>query len=279
MTTEAAVVANLAAEATEANPINPGEIYTVPAGNGELRVVDTDEYAPTPRRVQARRTVNDVDSFVQYLEKHGLPETEVYADKVGNSIVAVIDSHRGAGEPGGWQGHKLTLALEHTDSWKAWIGANAKWFTQVQFAEFIEQHAVDVKVPTSGDLMKIAQDFYMTKGVEYQSSQRLADGQTQLVYKEKVETKGLGELEVPKELELVLQPYVGGPRQFAYANFRTRLDGAQLQIGYVLIRPEEILDGMFSDIVTDLRNGRPVDDVKGITPLAPIAHPVYFGKP
>lgn len=283
--TEAAAVAELARQATEAKEIHPAEIYTIPAEDGALRVVDTDEYAASPRRAKAARTVADSASFAAYVKKHGVEHhTEVFADIPSSTIVGIIDSHGGiAGGENGWQSHRVTLTLDQTKSWKAWISHNNTWFTQTDFAEFIEQRATDVIEPTSGDLMSLAQEFYMTKGVEYESSQRLADGQTTLVYKEKVATKGNGSIEVPKELKLALQPYVGGVRQYCFASFRTRLNGSNLEIGYVLIRPEEIVEGAFADIVAELTDGRPDPD-PSIVPLprpgfAPIGFPIFSGKP
>lgn len=277
--TEAEVVAYLAQQGTSAREIAAGAVYTFSNGDGGLVVQDTDGYAPAPRRTTAARKVSSAESFVAYLAKHALPQTEVYADVKNSSIVAVIDSHEGAGLPGGWQGHKVTLVLEHTKSWLEWMQHDKTWFTQSDFAEFIEQRATDVSKPVAGDLMSLAQNFYMTKGLEFESSERLDNGETNLVYKEKVTTKGLGKLEVPKDLELVLQPYIDSPRQFAFANFRTRLNGSQLLIGYVLVRPEEILDGIFADIVKEIREGRKASDDGSVTAFDGIEAPIFYGRP
>lgn len=279
MTTEAETVASITAQAIAPFPIEPGTVYTIATEDGGVRIVDTDSYAAVPRQTTGQRKVSDAQSFVAYLEKHGLPQTEVYADTENSKIVAIVDSHRGAGAEPGWQAHRLTLELQHTKSWLAWTKHDGTWFGQTDFAEFIEQRATDVIEPAAGDLMSLAQNFYMTKGVEYESASRLSDGQTTLVYKEKVATRGLGKLEVPKELKLALQPYMDGPRQYAFANFRTRLDGAVLKIGYVLVRPEEILDGVFADIVNELRDGRTAVPDKGVRGITAITHPIYFGKP
>lgn len=276
---EAQTVAGLAEKALEPKTLEPGEVYLVPDGDGRVKVLDTDAYADAPRNKVANRVINDVESFVAYIAKHNVKgSTELYADAKSGDVIAVFDSHH-EGAIAGWQKHKATLKLEFTRSWLAWTQHDTHWFKQIEFAEFIEQHTVDVVKPSAGDLMSLAQKFYMTKGVEYESSERLADGETTLVYKEKVESRGLGNIEVPKELELVLQPYVNGPRQFAFAQFRTKLDGSVLYIGYVLIRPDEILEGVFADTVNILRNGRPANAEAGHAELAPVDAPIYTGRP
>lgn len=276
-TNEARTIATLAQQAQELTELLPGAIFAVPADDGGQRVIDTDHYAFTPRRANSHRLVSDSESFVKYLVKHGLERTEVYADTPLSSVVAVIDSHGGALEAPGWQSHTVTLKLEHTKSWLAWTKYDGQMFDQAAFAEFIEQRATDVKTPAAGDLMTLASHMSMTIGVEYESAQRLADGQTTLKYKEKVATKGLGTMEVPKELMLALQPYVGGPRQYAYASFRTRLQGSALKIGYVLVRPEEILEGVFADIVTEIRDGR--KETTGRPGFDGITAPIFYGRP
>ena len=281
--TEAEAVRDITTSGGWARVIGPGTVYTRPDNNGAITVFDTDEYSDYPRRKRATRIMTSSSSFASYLAEHGDKKTEVFADAKGNTIIGIIDSHGGHGLDGGWQSHKVTLVLEHTKSWNHWTLNDGKWFDQIEFAEFIEQHSTDITEPDSAELMSIAQNFYMTKGLEYESTQRLDNGETKLVYKEKVATKGLGTIEVPKQLTLALQPYIGSPRQYCHAGFRTRLHGSTLQIGYVLIRPEEILDGIFEDIVTELAEGREAvaatDKKPAVDSFGPVAAPIYFGRP
>lgn len=278
--TEAETVAFIAQQAHEARKLEPGTVYLAAEIGGGTKQFDTDAYSDSPRRATATRKVTTAESFISYLAKHGRAESEVYADVKNSKVVGIIDSHGGniTGDPG-WQGHRVELLLEHTKSWLAWMENDGKWLTQVQFAEFIEQFSPDVKSPAAGDLMILAQNFYMTKDLEYQSSERLDNGETNLVYKEKIAAKGTGNIEVPSQLELILQPYVESPRQYAFANFRTRLNGAQLLVGYVLIRPDDILEGIFADIVSEIRDGRKEDAGRGVTGFDGITQPIYFGRP
>jgi len=80
----------------------------------------------------------------------------------------------------------------------------------------------------------------------------------QLSYKETVTAKAgqKGSIEIPKKIKLALRPYVGGPIYFIWANFRYRLDGANVRMGFKLERPENVLEAAFADIVTEIRDGR-----------------------
>lgn len=277
--TEAEVIGELAQQAQDPFQLEAGNVYVVPAEGGATRVLDTDAYGASPRRATAERTVTDAASFVGYLKKHGTESTEVWADTPGSTVVAVIDAHEGADRPAGWEGHKLRLSLEKSKPWLAWVESDGRWFDQLEFADFIEERASDVKEPASAVLLELAQSFQAKRNVDFESSERMQDGQTQLEYKETIAAKAgqKGSIVIPDELLLVLKPYVGAPSYHVFARFRYRLNGAVLKLGYVLLRPQEILDAAFADIVDAIRNGQPERDTwpahEGIT------QPIFYGRP
>lgn len=287
-TTEAEVVATLAQQASTPEKLAPGELYAVADHNGGTKLISTDEYAETPRHPSGTRTVTDAASFVGYVLRHGLAGTEVYAHTNSSSVVAVIDSHEGAsGEPG-WQKHKLTLALEHTKAWIAWaardLGANPKaWMDQQEFAEFIEDRALDVIEPDHARLIELATKFEASTKVEFGSAVRLDNGEVKFEYSETVgPRKGTkGEIDLPKELKLGLRPYIGGPIYYVWAQLRYRIRPEGLVLGYALQRPENILEAAFADIVTEIRDGKTEtrDGVdtrlhEGIGDV-----PIFYGRP
>ncbi|MDQ0894457.1 DUF2303 family protein [Agromyces ramosus] len=287
-TTEAGVVADLAQQAIAPSGLDLGEVYALPDGHGGVRIADTDQYAETPRRPQGKRVVLDAASFVAYVNRHVTAGTEVYADTPNSTVRAVIDSHEGgAGEPG-WQSHKLDLSLEHTKAWRAWVehdlGQNPRgWFGQQEFAEFIEDRALDVVEPDHGALIDIATTFEAKQKADFASAVRTDSGAVQFAYTETVAAKAgqKGTLEIPKVFRLALRPYIGGPIYYLTAQFRYRISGNGLLLGYALERPENILEAAFSDIVTEIRDGKTVtvDKVEtrehdGIGDV-----PIFYGRP
>ena len=292
--TEAATVADLALTGAEPKPVEMGELFAVPDGRGGVKVIDTDKWADAPRRAEARRAVTDAASFVGYVNRHRTEATEVYAHTSSSSVVAVLDSHRESAldhpGPAGWEAHKLTLALEHTKAWLAWaehdLGTNPRgWFDQQEFAEFIEDRALDVQEPDHARLIEVATKFEATSKVEFGSAIRLDNGEVQFQYTETVGAKkGTKDaIEFPKELKLAIRPYIGGPIYFVFASFRYRISPDGLRLGYALQRPENILEAAFSDIVTEIREGRTDKDAE--TKVETVVHegigtvPIFFGKP
>lgn len=286
--TEAAVVAEIADQAAEAQrvPVATGEVYLARGDDGEVRKIDTDEYAERPRHVAAARVVTDAASFVKYVNRHRLPGTEVFAHTNTSSVVAIIDSHESTqfddGE-GGWQKHRLTLGLEKSKAWLAWEKADGELFDQSTFADFLDDRYLDVIDPTPAVLIDIARTFQAKTKVDFESGVREASGDVKLNYVEETTAKAgqKGNIAIPARIQLALRPYVGGPIYSIWASFRYRLNGGNVRLGFRLERPENVLEAAFADIVTEIRDGRTDkrDDTEtrvhdGIGDV-----PIFFGKP
>jgi uncharacterized protein YfdQ (DUF2303 family) len=289
MSTEAEVVAALAVQAAAPAVVEPGVVIAVPGQDGEIRLLDTDAFADAPRRAKAKRSVSDAESFVRYVNRHRTPGTEVYAHVLSSAVVAVIDAHHGTDEPAGWQDHRVELALEHSKEWLAWnardLGQNPRgWFNQQEFAEFIEDRALDVHDPDHARLIEIATTFEAKSKADFNSAVRLDNGDVRFDYVEQTTAKAgeKGDIEIPKQLTLALRPYIGGPRVWVTAQFRYRLAGGGLMLGFALVRPEVILETAVDDIVTEIREGKTIrpengDETVIHTGVGDV--PIFYGKP
>lgn len=286
--TEASAIANIAVQGIEPKHVDVAAIYAVPDGRGGVTIIDTDKWAEAPRRPEAKRTVLDALSFVGYVNRHRLAGTEVFANTPASEVVAIIDSHEGTAAAAGWQSHRLLLSLEHTKAWKAWaahdLGTNPRgWFDQQEFAEFIEDRALDVQEPDHARLIEVATKFEATSKVEFGSAIRLDNGEVQFQYTETVGAKkgAKDSIEFPKELKLAIRPYIGGPIYFVFASLRYRISADGLRLGYALLRPETILEAAFADIVTEIREGKTVktDDAETVVHEGIGDVPIFYGRP
>lgn len=289
--TEADAVAELAQQAISPETIDAAMLYTVADGARGVRVLDLEPYREHPRRAKAHRRVLDAASFVAYLEKHGTPATEVWANTPTSEVVAIVNTHEGANKPAGWDDHRLTLDLVKSKPWLAWEELDGRLIDQVTFAEFIELRAMDIRTPDAAHMLDLAQHFTAKRSVDFESSEKLANGEVQLKYTESTTAKAgqKGSVEIPERLQLVLRPYIGGPAYFVWARFRYRLHGSDLKLGVVLERPQEILDAAFVDIVTEIREGKVSTTAADATENSPsviaapghkgISQPILYGRP
>lgn len=238
--------------------------FLVPDG-GSVEIVrnDLDQFRARPRRKTGTVTVRDAASFIAYVDKHGIEDTELWADPVKYALVAVLNAHGesdAAGNEEGWAGwgdHRVRLDLAKTRAWAAWESLDGKLVDQVTFAEHLEQRLADIRVPAGADMLELAQTFTGKRNVQFESSQRLADGQTQLRYHEQIDAKAgsKGDIAIPEAFELGLVPFEGAQGYKVPARFRYRIHDGALRLGYVLERPEDVLRSAFDDIVKAVDEG------------------------
>lgn len=250
-------VIDLAVASAGPHELTDGQVYAVavPAG-ARVEVIDRDLdlYRDHPRRAQGTFTVRTSASLIDYLDKHALTQTEMWADLDRSRITAIIDAHEGASLPAGWSGHRIALQLQHTPAWTAWTGIDGRMLAQVDFAEFIEQRTVDFVTPAGADVLELAQSFQAARTGRFESSQRLSSGETNLVWKEDVAaTAGKsGQIAIPDVLELALIPFEGCTAYKVRARLRYRMTNGTLTLGVALERPEDVLRDAFDQVVADV---------------------------
>lgn len=261
-TTENHDLITAAQEAVEPHRIDAG-LYVLPSSGEVIDLrAELETQRPTPDRKTGTRTVSDVDSLVGYLAKHGVLATELWGAPDAGTIRAVINAHDHAdtelghdhhGLPG-WGDHTATLQLRHTPDWKDWTKNDGQLMNQTQFSEFIEDHLPNFVTPTGADMLELAQTFQATTKVDFDSSQRLKSGETQVTYKEDTSaTAGKkGTIAIPDTFTVGVQVYERGDAYKVDARFRYRLNGGQLALGYRLTRPRDVLLTAFDGVVAQV---------------------------
>jgi hypothetical protein len=187
VTTEGFVtaIAELADGAATSEVLEPGKIYAFRTPHGGVQQIDLtdDHYLASPRRKRGVTTVRDTASFLAYWHKHSDAASEVYADRSKLAVTGVLNAHLGrdAGdEPDDtarFGDHRIVLQLKYSDSFYAWLNRSGQPFSQVQFAEFIEDHRADIRSPAAAELLELAQTFQATTKASFKSSNILKSGQ------------------------------------------------------------------------------------------------------
>jgi len=196
-------------------------------------------YADKPHRIVQKVTVSDAASFLHYYSLFSDPNSRVFADESGTKITAILDYHAaGEGSPR-WCDHTLTLAFEHSDEWDAWVshsGVGNK-MTQIEFAEFVEDHTPDIVKPDAATMLEMARTLQAKTDVDYSSAVRLSNGQVQLTYNEQVKgTYGAGKVEIPESFAISIPVFTGSARTSIEARLRYRLVSGKMSIWYDLLR-------------------------------------------
>ncbi|WMI32992.1 hypothetical protein SEA_PEGGYLEG03_51 [Arthrobacter phage PeggyLeg03] len=253
--TEAATVASLGRQTAAPTELKPGTVYLVAHGDGGVRQIDTDDFAPRPRRkADTHVNVSDAASLEAYLDKHGIGfETEIHASATEAWFNVIINA--GTVDQAGWGDHSVRLNLKASDEWKKWTGKSGVLMNQTDFAEFIEDNAQNIVEPSSAEILEIAQSLQVKRGVDFESGTRLSDGNVQFGYRETTNaTAGAaGQLSIPATISIALRPFDGGEAYKVTAHFRYRLQGSQLALGFKLQEAAKIREDAFKEVAGGIR--------------------------
>lgn len=269
-TNEAQPIIDIAVASTKPSELD-GDRYSVivPAGAEHLLVdlFDVRErQSYVPYRKRGLVTFYTPASLCAYTAAHSTGSaTAIYADVEQSTVVAVFNGD--TNDDAGWGDHRAVLTLRHPPAWKRWTSANNRMGNQQAFAEHIETGMGEIVEPPAADLLEMAQHFQATAKVEFKSAKVLTNGQRQLVYEETIDAKAgqKGQLSIPGEFVVALQPFEDSATYRVTARLRYRISDGSLVIGYALDRPEEVLRAAFDDVLTEIQ------DTTKIRP--------YLGKP
>ncbi len=199
------------------------------------------DHAAAPERIKASVSVLDPESFIEYYTKFSDPNSRIFADEPNTQVTGILDYHAaGEGSPR-WCQHRLTLVLRASEEWKTWTASNNKQFTQMQFAEFLEQNSMDIVNPAPAAMIEVARDLEAHTEVEFAAGARTQDGQVKFKYTETTKASvGAGSVAVPEQFTIFIPVFVGGQTIGLQALLRFRIKEGKLVLWYTLLRPEQV---------------------------------------
>jgi uncharacterized protein YfdQ (DUF2303 family) len=274
-----ALLAVTAQQAVMPRKLDEG-VFAIRDANGGIKIVETDGYkekrehdwqrahSDVPEFVHRQVTVLDVDSLVNYLfrntnsdelevaqdNRHGSGELELWADIDRRTIKAIIDGSNGLRQ------HTATLQLKTSREWGEWAHVDGKLFKQADFAQFLEDHISTIAAPDGAILLDVAQTLQATTSTVFKQQAILANGQRQFRWEETIEARAgqYGDLKIPAELTLVLQPFQGAEKVAIQARFRFQIREGVLSLGIKLAEPDRAIEEAFDAVVRELQDQIPV---------------------
>jgi uncharacterized protein YfdQ (DUF2303 family) len=245
----------------------------VPNGPGESRLeqITTAEAGPLPipQAVFQRPGVQDVDSLIAYANRFKNANSALFANIAQNRIVAVIDYHAAADTATGkvapnLLGHSAMLDIPYSEEWKTWIGIDGKLVRQLDFVRFIEDNAPDITSPSAADLIEICRDMQSLRKVNFTNVVRTASNSAEkFEYTNENNVNAKGGVEIPTAFDLALPVYFNGAIKAIKARLRYELDDGTLKLGIKLLRPENLRQETFREIVEQVRSETALTTVYG----------------
>lgn len=209
-----------------------------------------------PYQLSQHVTVLSEQSFVDYVQRYATLASTVFADTEAGIFRCILDYHDSPTEPG-HKFHKVDYRCPKTPEWCDWIKYNNQKMSQEEFALFIEENAKEITEPNASDMLAIATTLKAKKDVEFKSSKRIDNGQTQFIYNETINGQAgiSGELHIPEKIKLAIVPFHSGAAYELEARFRYRISPQGLTIWYTLIKPHRIYQHAVKEVLEKIKEG------------------------
>ena len=216
----------------------------VPAG---YSIESLERFLPDPLRVIQNVSLQDAESFIEYLKTFAEPESRIFFDAQHEAFTGILDYH--AGLPG-WCDHVAKFTAQRSLEFTTWMSTNRKQMTQVEFARFLEENLPDVVEPNSAELLQVALTFEAKRSVEFSSGVRLANGQIQFQFDETIRGAAQkGTIEIPEQFVLGISIHTNGPAYRIPVRLRWRLQESKLTFWYEIVRPHKFIEDALREIL------------------------------
>ncbi len=254
-----------------------------------------DEYLPQPERRRGTTMLSDPASFTAFVKRAANPDSLIYCDDTSAKpvFVAVLD-HDAQGPDGAttarWQQHRATYAVEISDEWAAWTKADNNALTQRDFAELVEDRALDLLDPTDapGDpTVALAEKLGLTlatarevieasRGLKLRAEVNVGEaivlqtGETELHFTEVHKAADGSALKVPPAFLIGVPVLRRAPRDVLLVRLRYRRVPGQPRVAWCvnLHRPDEVLRNAIDEVAATIARDTGVTVLRGSPPAA-----------
>ncbi len=226
----------------------PNEVVVIPA---DYRVEALEKlvapFAKAPRRLTAKLSFSTLDSFIAYVTLFKCDATQIFIRQASAvSVVAILDYHNSETFEASWCEHRATYAPEMTPEWQRWISGHKRQMTQTELATFLEENQQLIMTPPGAELLELVQTLEGKNDIKCNSTIRLTNGRTKLIYEEDVVLRGStstqkGEIEFPSQLVAALPLFTGGPTYKVTCRLKYRINSAKLVFWYEMVDTHLIL--------------------------------------
>lgn len=259
-------IATLAKEASEpklllipTKGLTPGLPENVPVlwdrgTQKPIEVMDIVEAARPPLVRKGTAKVETLQSFIDLANRHKDENSAIFAATgwPNPSLTAVIDYHTSGHEARRGE-HKVRYDFPLTEEFRVWVDKSGKEMSQVDFAQFLENHAAELSAPMDGEvseyerlfkarfatpneLIDLSRHLEVYEGAKVTQGVRLASGERQVIFTTE-HTNAAGEpIDIPGIFMVQVPPFIDGDTMRIPARIRYRLKGGAITWFYDLYR-------------------------------------------
>lgn len=234
---------------TEITPFNKAEVYQ-------------------PKLVTQAVKVQRAESLIDYLNRFSNDHSLVFADINANRIMGVVDYHH-APEAKGPDAietepattaepsvptarlgvHTVTLDLPFSKEWQTWNTKNGNLMSHLEFADFLEENAIDITKPVGADLLNICRDLHITDDAVFKSVVRDGDNVSVSFERQTDARTTKGNISLPSEFDIRIPVYFNEEPVAFKCLTRRKIKDGHVSLGYKILRLEHSRQREFQRIV------------------------------
>lgn len=221
-------------------------------------LVPIEGHLPAPTAIRGRVEFHDGASFSEYVNRFKDAGTTVFADRTKLAFAAVLDYHvahptdSDPTEPR-WGRHRAGYAIQLTDEWKEWAGANGKEMNQLAFSSWFEDRIPDILEPAGAVIVELSRSFEAKKDVQFSGRINPDVGSVSLLYTEDVSgVPREGSIMLPRTFKLSIEPFQGAEKVTIDARIRFRVTDGKVMLRYELVRYKHVLEDAFNEELADI---------------------------
>jgi uncharacterized protein YfdQ (DUF2303 family) len=194
-----------------------------------------EEFESAPYRIKEHRQFADVASFAEYYKTFARGVTKLFGSLKNKSVTAIFDYH-GPDAPS-WATHKAELVSTVTPEWEAFRAANGKWFSQLEFAEFLEQWNHIVIDPEAAEIIEVALNLSGSTEGRFAAKINRHNGAVSMTYEEDTVTN---QVRVPAKIAISCSPFVHSPLVDVLVLLRFRIQEGKPKFQIVIPNAQKV---------------------------------------
>lgn len=224
-------------------------------GVAEKAIEIADKRAPAPRRITGTARHQELDSFIEHVNRFKTGASAIFANVDKTTLLAVYDYHEKPGAPA-WGQHRAEYSCPLSAEWKLWNESNGRVFKQDAFGEFIDANRKDIASPAAvaggavpedvaaaAGMLEMARNLVVRTEGEFQRTVNPTTGEFTLINRQ---NNTATSTRIYRAFYLQLAVFEGGERYAVEAQVRFSLNGGVPTFAYVLVNPEVTLRDAFN---------------------------------
>ena len=240
-------------------------LAAVPKGH-DLQRIDLESLLPAPRRAKLAASLDQPDSFLEYLQRHAGTATVVWCEfnpQTHSLAFEAVFDDRGAQQQPGWRTHRARYVPEHSAEWKVWARHNGSGqaMAQLEFAMFLERNETDIAavegMPSSLQMMAMATAFEANSEKRVKSIVKIQGGGTRLDFVDDNDADTEADMKLFEKFAIGIPVFWAGPGYRIDARLRYRHASGKVAFWYELIRPDRVHEAAAKELIERIRTGLP----------------------